>query len=264
MARRNKRSRKRTARTSWDPMADWYDGWMGKDGSEHHRRLAIPAVLELLDPQPGEEILDVGAGQGVLVKPIVEAQASYTGVDLSERLLRHARKHHGRRGRFIRGDARSLARLPGLHKGEFDGAVFLLSIQNMDPLEAVLASAAWALKVGGRLVMLVTHPCFRVPRQSGWGWDADRKLQYRRVDRYLTPLSVPKKPYPGRQKGVTLDFHRPLQDYVNGLADCGLVVDCIKEIPTHKVCKSGPRARARNAANREVPLFLGLRAVKTG
>ena len=250
------------ARTSWDPVADWYDGWMGEGGSEHHRRLAVPAVIELLDPQPGEEILDVGAGQGVLAKPVAEAQARYTGVDLSDRLLRYARKHHSHRGRFIRGDARRLSELPDLEQGRFDGVVFLLSIQNMDPLRAVLRSAAWALKTGGRLVMLLTHPCFRVPRQSGWGWDEGRKLQYRRVDRYLTPLSVPKKPYRGHQKGVTLDFHRPLQDYVNGLADCGLAIDCIIEIPTHKACASGPRARAANAANREVPLFLGLRAIK--
>jgi ubiquinone/menaquinone biosynthesis C-methylase UbiE len=263
MARRNKRAKKHAPRTSWDPVADWYDGWMGEGGSEHHRHLAIPAVLELLDPRPGEEILDVGAGQGVLAAPIAEAQASYTGVDLSERLLRRARKHHGRRGRFIRGDARCLAEVPGLREGGFDAVVFLLSIQNMDPLQPVLKSAAWALKGGGRLVMLLTHPCFRVPRQSGWGWDEGRKLQYRRIDRYLTPLSVPKKAYPGQQKGVTLDFHRPLQDYVNGLADCGLVVDCIKEIPTYKICTSGPRAKARNTASREVPLFLGLRAIKT-
>ncbi len=235
-------------------MADWYDGWMGKGGSEHHRQLAIPAVLDLLEPQPGEEILDVGAGQGVLAAPIAEAQARYTGVDLSERLLQRARKHHGRRGRFIRGDARRLAEVSGLREGGFDAVVFLLSIQNMNPLQPVLESAAWALRVGGRLVMLLTHPCFRVPRQSGWGWDAGRKLQYRRIDRYLTPLSVPKKSYPGREKGVTLDFHRPLQDCVNGLADCGLVVDCIREIPTHEIRASGPRAKARNAANREVPL----------
>ncbi|MBN1815095.1 MAG: class I SAM-dependent methyltransferase [Anaerolineae bacterium] len=262
MARGSRRPKKHTARTSWDPVAGWYDGWMGKGGSEYHRRLAIPVVLDLLDPQPGEEILDVGAGQGVLAAPIFEARARYTGVDLSDKLLRRARKVHGRRGRFIRGDARRLAQLPGLRAGGFDAVVFLLSIQNMDPLQSVLESAAWALKTRGRLVMLVTHPCFRVPRQSGWGWDEGRKLQYRRVDRYLTPLSVPKKPYPGQEKGVTLDFHRPLQDYVNGLADCGLVVDCIKEIPTHKVCASGPRAKARSAANREVPLFLGLRAIK--
>ncbi|UCC61933.1 MAG: class I SAM-dependent methyltransferase [Anaerolineae bacterium] len=249
-------------RTSWDPLARWYDGWVGKDGSKHHRQLAIPAVLELLEPKQGEQVLDIGAGQGVLAPFITQAGAQYTGVDVSAELLRLARQHHGQRGRFIQGDARNLDALPELKQAEFDAVVFLLSVQDMDPLDPVLRSAAWALKAGGRAVLLMTHPCFRVPRQSGWGWDEGRKLQYRRVDRYLTPLSVPLKAYPGQQSGVTLSFHRPLQAYVNGLAECGLLLDGMKEIPTYKVQKSGPRARAKNLANREIPLFLGLRAVK--
>ncbi len=48
----------------------------------------------------------------------------------------------------------------------------MLSIQDMDPLSDVLESAAWAPNLDGRVVILMTHPCFRVPRQSGWGWDA--------------------------------------------------------------------------------------------
>ena len=51
---------------SWDPVADWYTGWVGVEGSEHHRRLAIPALMELLAPAPGERILDVGCGPMVL------------------------------------------------------------------------------------------------------------------------------------------------------------------------------------------------------
>jgi ubiquinone/menaquinone biosynthesis C-methylase UbiE len=262
MARKNRRTEKHTARTSWDPVADWYDGWMGKDGGRYHREAAIPVILELLEPRPGEEILDVGCGQGVLAESIFRAQARYTGVDISGRLLQRARRYHARHGRFIQGDARCLSEVAGLRKGSFDAVAFLLSIQNMDPLQPVLDSAAWALKSAGRLVMLMTHPCFRVPRQSGWGWDEERKLQYRRVDRYLTPLSVPMKAYPGRQRGVTLDFHRPLQDYVNGLADCGLVVNCIREMPVRRALMPGPRAKATNAADRELPLFLSLRAVK--
>jgi len=261
MARKNKCAGRRTPRTSWNPVADWYDGWMGKDGGEYHRTIAIPAVLELLKPQPGEEILDVGSGQGVLAPFIAKARARYTGVDISGKLLQRARRYHTHQGRFIQGDARRLPGLPGLREGGFDAVVFLLSIQNMDPLQPVLASAAWALKIGGRLVMLMTHPCFRVPRQSGWGWDEGRRLCYRRVDRYLTPLSVPMKSYPGQERGVTLDFHRPLQDYVNCLASCGLAVDCIKEVPMHTARTSGPLAKVENA-NQEVPLFLGLRAIK--
>jgi SAM-dependent methyltransferase len=235
---------------------------VGKGGSKHHRKLAIPAVLELLELRPGDKVLDIGAGQGVLAPFVVQAKAQYTGVDVSAELLRLARQRHGRQGKFILGDARHLPTLPDLQPGEFDAVILLLSVQDMDPLHDVLKSAAWALKAGGRAVLLMTHPCFRVPRQSGWGWDEGRKLQFRRVDRYLTPLSVPLKAYPGSQSGVTLSFHRPLQEYVNGLAECGLLLDRMIEIPTYKAHTAGPRAKAKNLANREIPLFLGLRALK--
>ncbi|HLF90053.1 MAG TPA: class I SAM-dependent methyltransferase [Anaerolineales bacterium] len=255
-----KRKTPRAPTTSWEPLARWYDGWVGKDGSKHHRNLAIPAVLDLLAPQPGEQILDLGAGTGVLAPFVAQAGAKYTGIDISEKLLQFARQHHGNQGRFLHGDARLLSAMPELQADQFDGVVFLLSIQDMDPLTEVFESAAWALKPGGRMVLLMTHPCFRVPRQSGWGWDENRKLQFRRVDRYLTPLSVPLKPYPG-QSGVSRSFHRALQDYVNVLAQNHLLVDQFREIPTYKT-STGPQARAENLANQEIPLFLGLRAKK--
>lgn len=247
--------------TSWDPLANWYDGWVGKGGSDHHRKLAIPAVLDLLALQPGEAVLEVGAGQGVLAPFIAEAGGRYTGVELGEKMLEFARRHHGDLGRFLQGDACRLAGIPELHPEEFEAVVFLLSIQDIDPLPDALESAAWALKPGGRVVLLMTHPCFRIPRQSGWGWDETRKLQFRRVDRYLTPLPVPLKPYPG-QRGVTRSFHRPLHAYVNGLAEWGLFVERMEEIPTYKVSTTGVRAKAENLANAEIPLFLGLRARK--
>ena len=263
MAAYKKSSGRPTVFTSWEPVADWYDGWVGREGSRHHGRLAVPAVLELLELRPGEKILDIGAGQGVLAPFISKAGAHYLGVEASERLLHLARKHHGREEKFIWGDARRLAALPQLHAAEFDAVVFLLSLQDMTPLEAVLESAAWALRSGGRMVLLLTHPCFHVPRQSGWGWDENRKLHYRRIDRYLTPLCVPMKPYLGQKQGTTRSFHRPLEEYINGLAACGLLLDRLLEIPTYKKIESAqPAAQARNLANQEIPLFMGLRAWK--
>lgn len=258
------RKTRRPVRTNWDHIADWYTGWVGEDGGRHHRHVSIPAVLDLLDPQPGEAIIDIGSGPGVLAPFIAEAGARYTGVDASPKLLHFARKHHGRHGRFILGDARRLQDIRELEAGAFDAAVFLLSIQDMDELPSVLRSLAWALRGGGRVVMLMTHPCFRVPRLSGWGWDEGRSLQYRRVDRYLTPLPVPVETVGGRSGGTTLRFHRPLQEYVNGLAEHGLFMDRILEIPTYKVSHAGPRAQAENLATREIPIFLGLRARKLG
>jgi SAM-dependent methyltransferase len=242
-------------------LAEWYIGWVGEDGSKHHRLLAIPAVMDALGDVGNQSVLDIGCGHGVLSGYVAKAGGRYTGVDASPRLIDFARSHHSRDGRFLVGDAGNLAAAKELRPGSFDAGVFLLSIQDMDPVGPVLESAARMLKVGGRLVLLMTHPAFRIPRQSGWGWDDGRKLQYRRIDRYLTPLPVPLKSY-GERGGVSRSYHRPLQDYVNGLGAVGLAVDRMNEIPTWKVAPAGPKANAINTSNQEIPLFVALRAVR--
>jgi len=248
----------------WDAVAAWYDGWVGKGGSVHHRQLAIPAVLTLLNAQPGEYILDIGAGQGVLAPYIAQTGARYTGIDASRKLLKYARDHHGETGQFLRGDAADLRQVSALKPESFDAVIFLLSIQDMNPLDKVVQSAAWALKPGGRAVILMTHPAFRVPRQSGWGFDEGRKLQYRRVDSYLSELPVPMKQYPGQQTGVTISFHRPLSVYVNTLAAHGLLVERLDEIPVGDFALKQNRSKAEIRADGEIPLFLALRARKVG
>jgi hypothetical protein len=140
-------------------------------------------------------------------------------------------------------------------EGSFDACAYLLSIQDMNPLGEVLENAAYALRGGGIVAIVMTHPCFRIPRQSGWGYERERKWQYRRIDRYLTPLSIPMKQH---QRGATISFHRPLSAYINTLAACGLLVDRLDEITTYQQGNS----RAERLANAEIPLFMGLRARK--
>lgn len=250
---------------SWDPVADWYAGWVGPRGSRHHVEIAIPELLGLLTPKPGEHILDVGCGTGALCRPVIEAGSRYTGVDLSARLVRYARKVQPRKARFLRADATCLRGTDGLGPEAFDAATFLLSIQDIEPLDEVLASAAWVLKPDGRIVMLMTHPCFRVPRQSGWAWDASRKLSFRRVDRYLTPLAVPMKSHgKGRNRGKTRSYHRPLQDYVDALAELGFSVRRLAEIPGLDSGRSRDgRGKQGGEPNRDIPLFLALTAERS-
>jgi SAM-dependent methyltransferase len=49
------------------------------------------AALDLLDPQPGERVLDVGCGEGTLTKQIVERGATVLGVDNSPEMIAAAR-----------------------------------------------------------------------------------------------------------------------------------------------------------------------------
>jgi SAM-dependent methyltransferase len=251
--------------TSWERVATWYDGWVGDRGSAYHRQLAIPATLDLLNPQPGEEILDIGGGQGVLAPYLVEAGASITVVDASAKLIAAAqRRHRGLKGaRFLVGDARRLPAVAGLEPASFDAAVFLLSIQDMDPLEDAIRGVDWALRDASRVVLLMTHPAFRQPRHSGWGFDEGRKLTYRRIDGYLGEMAVPMKSLGGGSP--TRSFHRPISAYVNALADAGFATDAMLELPDlPPERRPGKAARGDARASAEIPIFLGMRAVRGG
>jgi SAM-dependent methyltransferase len=249
--------------TSWERVATWYDGWVGDRGSAYHQQLAIPAVLDLLQPQAGEEILDVGGGQGVLAPYLAEAGARVTVVDASPRLIASAKRRHARlrNARFLVGDARRLAAVADLEPGAYDAAVFMLSIQDMDPLDDVVRGVDWALAERSRVVVLMTHPAFRQPRHSGWGYDPERKLTYRRIDGYLTPMAVPMKSLGGGLP--TRSFHRPVSAYVKAFGDAGFAVDAMLELPDlPPERRPGKAARGDARANAEIPIFLGLRAVR--
>lgn len=202
---------------------------------------------------PDERVLDLGCGQGVLAPYVLRARARYVGVDTSRALLRLARRRHGAPATFLHGDARALTETTRLEPGTFDAVVILFSLQDIDPLEAVLHSAADMLRPYGRLVFLIAHPAFRVPRQSGWGWDGARKLTYRRVDSYLSRMAIPL--LPSRAGGAAMtSYHRPLSDYLNSLAIAGLNLDRVLEVTPGEI----------EAKSKEIPLYLAVRASKPG
>ena len=239
---------------SWNGVADWYAGWSGAKGSIHHRKVAIPAVMHLLEVKKAQHILDIGCGPGALARHVTHKEAFYTGIDLSPKLLRLAEAKNGSgTARFLMADATKLPVSNVIKAGSFDAAVFLLSLQDINPLEEAIQSAAWALKPGGIIVLLLTHPCFRVPRQSGWGFDERRKLCFRRVDRYLAALDVPMQPYE-KGKGITRSFHRPLTDYVMALSKAGFRIDALLEPPP--LLGGDPKA-----SNPDLPTFMAIRGI---
>jgi len=255
---------------SWDQVAAWYDSLASDQGTEFHQQVIIPGVLRLLALRKGETVLDLACGQGAVSRALHRAGAQVTGVDLSPRLIELARQRSPQAVHYLVGDARRLDQLAG---ASFDAATCVLAAQNLDPLEPMLAEAARllrpsgeGLRPGGRLVLVVTHPAFRIPRQSGWRWDESRKLMFREEARYLTPLKIPidMRPFKTPGQRLTWTYHRPIQDYVNGLAAAGLWVNALEEWPSHKVSQPGPASRGENRAREEFPLFLALRAVKVG
>lgn len=259
-SRKPRSSQRGSAKTDWDPVAGWYDQLVGESGSEYHREVVLPGLLRLLAPCPGERVLDVACGQGVLCRVLHQRGIEVTGVDAASALIDAARQRGPESIRYEVADARSLDFLPSL---QFHAATCVLAIQNINPLQALLSGVSRLLVEGGRLVMVMMHPCFRGPKETSWGWDESKKVQYRRVDRYLIPRKAPIVAHPGESdQTYTWTFHRPIESYVKSLRSAGLFIDAIEEWPSHKTSASGPRAHAENVSRKEIPMFLAARAVK--
>lgn len=114
----------------------------------------VPALggpaLELLAPQPGELILDIGCGDGVLTQKIMASGARVIGLDASTEMVEAARA----RGvdAFV-ADAQALdLETQAMRFGQFDAAFSNAALHWMLDPDAVASGVYSVLKPGGRFV----------------------------------------------------------------------------------------------------------------
>jgi SAM-dependent methyltransferase len=100
------------------------------------------AALDLLDPQCGERILDVGCGEGSLTKKIVERGAAVLGIDNSPEMIAAARAAGI--------DALLLDAADMQFFGEFDAAFSNATLHWVLEKEQAARAIFRALKPGGR------------------------------------------------------------------------------------------------------------------
>lgn len=256
--------------TSWDHVASWYTGLIQERGSDHHEDVILPGTLRLLRAKPGQRVLDVACGQGVLCHRLAQLGVEAVGVDASAGLItaartQTARAKHAVPPRFEVMDARELPRLTS--PGRFDAAACVMALMNIEPLDPVLSGVASLLRPGGAFVAVILHPAFRAPGQTSWGWEkpGQQGSQFRRVDGYLSAgqssiVMNPGAASRGKEAVTTWTFHRPIQTYARALAQAGFVIEELEEWPSLRTSEKGPKAAEENRARREIPMFLALRA----
>lgn len=108
------------------------------------------AALALLDPQPGEFVLDIGCGDGILTQQISAAGARVIGLDASPDMVEAARA----RGvdAFV-ADAQALGLESQVHRfGRFDAAFSNAALHWMLDPAAVARGVFALLRPGGRFV----------------------------------------------------------------------------------------------------------------
>jgi trans-aconitate methyltransferase len=127
-----------SARSGWDPeLYEARHSFVWQFGQD---------LIGLLDPKPGERILDVGCGPGQLTAKIAETGASVIGLDSSPAMIGQARQNFPQLS-FVLHDA---AHLP--FKQEFDAVFSNAALHWMLDRTAVARCVAASLKPGGRFV----------------------------------------------------------------------------------------------------------------
>jgi len=221
------------ARQAWNTNAQFWDERMAH-GNDFFKSLVWPSVVELLRPQPGESLLDIGCGNGVASHRLAQAGAHVVAVDFSEEMVRVAKERHGSHHVEYRVvDATDIDALRALGRERFDGALCNMALMDMADIGPLMTALASLLQPKGRFVFSVMHPCFNNPATVQMGELEDcqgviRTTYSVKISRYLTPftqagLAMHGQPVPHPY------FHRPLEGLLGAAFEAGFVLDALAE-----------------------------------
>ena len=253
----------------WEEIADWYDKKQGESGDLWHRTIIDPALLRVVGEPKGKLVLDLGCGNGYLSRKLAKNGAKVTAVDVSARMIMNAKAHDPTNSfgvRYVCCDANNLVGIPS--EG-FDLVVANMSLMDVEDAVGAVKEVSRVLRVGGRFVASICHPCFDIMSNSDWvveGPPVKPQSVYRKVKGYRNPFfeEVPWILADGKTMR-TKSFHRPLNWYVRTFNSCGLPITQVEEPEPTKDYFDEKRRNPGgldSAGLLEVPMHLVIEAVK--
>jgi demethylmenaquinone methyltransferase / 2-methoxy-6-polyprenyl-1,4-benzoquinol methylase len=145
------------------------------------------ALVRAVDPRPGQRVIDVATGTGMVALALARQGCTVVGLDQSPQMLAAARAKlqdapaFADRVSFVQGEAE---RLP-FANGAFDALTFTYLLRYVDDRAATLAELARVVRPGGRIAMLE----FAVPtsRPARWLWRAYTRVGLPLIGRIVSP-----------------------------------------------------------------------------
>ena len=223
-------------RELWNRKARFWDGLFGDSGNAFHRRLVEPSILQLLELRRGEEVLDIGCGNGVMSRRLAQGGASVTAFDFSEEMIRLAR---GRRTsaeseidyRVI--DATDEAAMIQLGAGRFQAIICSMALMDIPLIDPLFRAASQLLRRDGRFVFATMHPAFNsnnpVFSHEKEDIDGDVREHYAVKLRYYLDLPPVKGSGAPGEPAPHYYFHRPLEELLGAAFAAGFVLDGLRE-----------------------------------
>lgn len=225
------------SRELWEQLADDWDDRMGDTDNQYHREIIRPATLKLLDPNPGEHILDVACGNGNFSGFMAKMGVKVTAFDYSAKMIGHAKrrcKEYLQLIDFHVADATRYADLIRLRADRpFDKAVSNMAVMDISDISPLMKAVYEMLRPGGVFVFSSVHPCFQTPNMSKFTEISDYTGQSSarigiKTYEYILPKTHESVPLVRNDKQV-LHFHRPLSMLLNICFEAGFSLDGIEE-----------------------------------
>lgn len=222
-------------RDAWEANAEVWDARMGDDGNDFFNVLCWPSLVSLLDPQPGQHILDIACGNGLTSRRLAALGVQVTAFDFSANLIEKAKARSANLPSLISyhvTDATNQQELLSLGEELFDSALSNMALFDMADIETLFRTLPTLLKPGGTFVFSLTHPSFNngsamhVMEEFD---DGEIKTVYSvKISRYMSHyhakgLALRSQPKP------QMYFERPLQYYLNLGFQNGFVLDGFEE-----------------------------------
>lgn len=225
----------------WASLGHW---WLDElAGDPAYEEEVLPLALELLEPRPGHTYLDVGCGEGRVMREIAARGGRPIGVDVSADLLEHAAAY---------GEVH-LADVPPfdfLATDSVDGVVIVLVLEHIRDEEAVFEEAARVTRDGGVLALVINHPIWTAPRstpiQDGTGEILWRPGEYFSLGWSDEPAG----------SGTVRFHHRTMAKLLNAAADAGWRLERLEE---EGVSRRQVERDASLRGQEHIPRLLGVR-----
>ena len=143
----------------WDANASFWVQIIREHRDKYRNELTDPAMLQAIGDPRDLDVLDAGCGEGYLSRILARQDATVTGIDFSAKLIEAARRQNLNDKLSVSFDVGSVDDLP--YEDETFDLVVCNHLMNdlRDPSRAI-SEFARVLRQGGRLVILMLHPCF--------------------------------------------------------------------------------------------------------
>jgi 2-polyprenyl-3-methyl-5-hydroxy-6-metoxy-1,4-benzoquinol methylase len=228
----------------YDAIADFYVA--GFDSVDDP---ASRAILDLVGPVAGLDVLDVACGHGRITRELARRGANVLGVDISAKLISHALVAERTEPLGIGYHRANVSAVGSLRTDAFDLVVCHFGLSDIDDLDGAVAAISAALRRDGRFVFSILHPCFGGGKDIASSWPtAGSYYDEGHWTAHLARSTL------RRQVGA---HHRMLSTYFGSLRRAGLWLDAVSEP------RPAPGWDPAHDADRK-PVHLVVRAVKPG